>query len=207
MACNRTDEELWDGIDQGLPEVLSHLRECSHCRRRADAFRSTIDAVRLASIPSTPPLPEKIGSYLINRRLGEGGMGIVYEGEQRTPRRLVAVKVVRGGRHVEGYRVKLFEREIQTLARLKHPSIASIYEAGMTEDGQHFFAMELVRGVQLNEYVQGQRVPRAERLDIFCKVCDAINYAHQRGVIHRDLKPSNILSIDSRRFLSSPSMS
>ena len=116
-------------------------------------------------------------------------MGIVYEGEQHNPARLVAVKVVRGGHHVDEYRLKLFQREVRTLARLKHPAIASIYEAGRDSSGQHYFTMELVRGQKLNEYVCERDVPRRSRLDLFCKICDAINYAHQRGVIHRDLKP------------------
>lgn len=123
-------------------------------------------------------------------------MGIVYEVEQQTPRRMVALKVIRGGHHIDEYRLRLFQREAQTLARLRHPAIASIYEAGRTEDGQEFFAMELVRGVPLNTYVKENNLARRKRLELFRKICDAINYAHQRGVIHRDLKPSNIL-VDS----------
>lgn len=193
MSCNISEEELWDGIDRDLPETHAHLATCHECQKRAAEFREGIEAIRVASTPSSPPLPQKIGSYLICRRLGEGGMGIVYEGEQQTPKRSVAVKVVRGGQYVDEYRVRLFQREVQTLARLKHPSIAAIYDAGRTEDGQHFFAMELVHGVRLNEYVQNRDASRLERLELFGKICDAINYAHQRGVIHRDLKPSNIL--------------
>ena len=120
-------------------------------------------------------------------------MGIVYEGEQASPRRNVAVKVIRGGRFVDEYRVKLFHREVQTLARLRHPAIAAIYDAGRTDDGQHFFAMELVQGAPLNEFVREREVGLRARLALFCRICDAINYAHQRGVIHRDLKPSNVL--------------
>ena len=193
MSCNISEEELWDGIDRDLPEISAHIATCPTCQRRAAQFRESIEAVRVASTPSSPPLPDKIGSYLILKRLGEGGMGIVYEGEQQTPRRFVAVKVVRGGQYVDEYRVRMFQREVQTLARLKHPSIAAIYDAGRTEDGQHFFAMELVRGVRLGEYVHKEGISRQGRLGLFQKICDAINYAHQRGVIHRDLKPSNIL--------------
>lgn len=120
-------------------------------------------------------------------------MGIVYEAEQQAPKRLVAIKVVRGGRHVDEYHLKLFEREAQTLARLKHPAIAAIYQGGRTDEGEHFFAMELVRGAPLNQYVREQNISRRERLKLFSGICQAINYAHQRGVIHRDLKPSNIL--------------
>lgn len=150
-------------------------------------------AVTLVATPLQDPLPARIGSYAIHRRLGQGGMGIVYEGEQLTPRRLVAIKVVRGGAFADPYRLRLFEREAQTLARLKHPAIAAIYEGGRTQDGQPFFAMELVHGAPLTEFVRQQKLSRRERLELFRHICDAMNYAHQRGVIHRDLKPSNIL--------------
>jgi len=193
MSCNLSEEELWSGLDRNAPEVERHVALCEECQNRAAGFRAGVDAVTQASIPSNPPLPERVGSYVIHRRLGEGGMGIVYEGEQQTPRRLVAVKVVRGGQYVDETRVRLFQREVETLARLRHPAIASIYDAGRTEDGQHFFAMELVRGQELTAYVRDHGVPRRERLELFCKICDALHYAHLRGVIHRDLKPTNIL--------------
>ena len=145
------------------------------------------------------PMPSQIGTFRIVRRLGEGGMGVVYEAEQQMPRRPVALKVIRGGHSVSELHIKLFQREAQALARLKHQGIASIYEAGCTDDGQHYFAMELVSGVRLTEFANGtgrdgRRMSLTERLRLFCKVCDAINYAHQRGIIHRDLKPSNILA-------------
>ncbi len=193
MSCSLSEEELWSGIDRNAPEVAEHLAGCDICRTRAEQFRAGIETIAEVSTPPLRPLPLAIGSYRIHRRLGEGGMGIVYEGEQQTPNRRVAIKVVRGGQSADGYRVRLFQREAQTLARLKHPAIAAIYEAGRTNDGQDFFAMELVRGTPLNEYVRQQRVPRRQRLDLFRRICDAINYAHQRGVIHRDIKPSNIL--------------
>ncbi|UCE58915.1 MAG: protein kinase [Phycisphaerales bacterium] len=196
MSCNLSEQELWSWIDSNAPEVHEHLAHCPTCQERASTFRAGIDALTAASIPESPPLPEKVGSYQIRRRLGEGGMGIVYEGEQAKPKRMVAVKVVRGGAYVDDHRVRLFQREVETLARLKHPAIAGIYEAGRTDEGQHFFAMELVSGVRLDEYVRGNRIERPERLELFRKICDAINYAHQRGVIHRDLKPTNIL-VDS----------
>ena len=140
-----------------------------------------------------------IHNFRIMRKLGEGGMGVVYEAEQLHPRRPVAVKVIRGGAFVDEHAVKLFQREAQALARLKHPGIAAIYEAGQTEHEEHFIAMELVRGTPVLQYVHAgerDRTPQAEierRLRLFCKICEAVNYAHQKGVIHRDLKPSNIL--------------
>ncbi len=150
------------------------------------------EATETATKPPTAA-GRTIGGYRILRVLGEGGMGIVYEAEQPDPRRPVALKVVRGGRYLDEHHIKLFQREAQTLARLKHPYIAAIYEAGRTDEGQHFFAMELVRGESLKEYIRAKKPPMRARLELFHKICDAINYAHQRGVIHRDLKPSNIL--------------
>ena len=145
------------------------------------------------------PLPRSIGHFRILRQIGEGGMGVVYEAEQQHPKRAVALKVIRGGGYVDEHRVRLFQREAQTLARLKHPSIAAIYESGHTDDGHHFFAMELVRGETLDAFAKRRPAAdltpseRRERLELFRKICDGVSYAHQRGVIHRDLKPSNIL--------------
>jgi serine/threonine protein kinase len=150
---------------------------------------------------STTPI--LIGDYRLLRKLGEGGMGVVYEAEQQNPRRSVGLKIIRGGRLVDEYQVKLFQREARALARLKHPGIAAIYEAGCADDGQHYFVMELVRGIPLLDYVKGRRLRGAQapsnvrrRLELFLKICEAISYAHQRGVIHRDLKPANIMVAD-----------
>lgn len=196
MSCNMTEQELWSGLDRNAPELKEHIETCSTCRVRAAEFRAGMAAVSAVSSPPNQRIPPRVGSYRIVRRLGEGGMGIVYEGEQQTPKRAVAIKVIRGGHHADVVRIKLFQREAQTLARLRHPAIGAIYEAGQTDDGQDFFAMELVRGVPLNQYLREHHIPRPDRLRLFCRICDAINYAHQRGVIHRDLKPSNIL-VDS----------
>ncbi len=151
-------------------------------------------------IPSAPTgeLPKSIGRYRILGKLGEGGMGIVYEAEQQDPRRRVALKVVRGGRFVDEATIRMFRREAETLARLRHPNIGAIYESGHTDEGQHFFAMELVQGDNLDVFLAKR--PRAViqeelrfRLALFRRIADAVHYAHQRGVIHRDLKPSNII--------------
>ena len=122
----------------------------------------------------------------------------MYEAEQDHPRRLVALKVIRGGLPDER-RLRLFEREMQALARLRHPAIAAIYQAGQTDDGAPFFAMELAHGTTLSEAMRGSGPaaaalgPLASRLRLFVEICEAVNYAHQRGVVHRDLKPANIL--------------
>jgi len=139
------------------------------------------------------PAPGSLVGYRIVREIGRGGMGVVYEAEQEQPQRAVALKLIRGGAFADEHRLRLFEREIETLARLQHPGIAAIHEARRTKDGHPFFAMELVRGVPLTQYAQRERLPRRKRLQLFRQVCEAVTYAHQRGVIHRDLKPSNIL--------------
>ena len=148
--------------------------------------------------PAPTRLPKAIGRYRILGKLGEGGMAVVYEAEQQHPKRKVALKVIRGGQFVDESSARMLQREAETLALLKHPNIGAIYESGRTEDGQHFFAMELVRGETLGVYL-GQRpksITREElelRLRLFRKIADAVHYAHQRGVIHRDLKPSNLI--------------
>jgi serine/threonine protein kinase len=139
-----------------------------------------------------------IGHYRVIRRLGEGGMGIVYAAEQRNPARTVALKVIRGGQFVDDLHVRMFQREAETLARLKHPDIAAIYEAGRTDDGQHYFAMELVEGATLADFLASRPreldAPELRfRLRLMHRIAEAVHYAHQRGVIHRDLKPSNVI--------------
>src|SRR5262249_55805392 len=154
--------------------------------------------IPLAQTPVQAVVGRKIGPYRILGKLGEGGMGLVFEAEQAAPRRRVALKVIRGGELVGEVHLQLFRREVETLARLKHPNIASIYDAGVTETGEHYFAMELVPGASLDQYLAGRPAPDNPseirfRLRLFRTLCDGVAYAHQRGVIHRDLKPSNIL--------------
>jgi predicted Ser/Thr protein kinase len=142
-----------------------------------------------------PDAPERIGPYRIQGVLGQGGMGVVYRAEQDNPRRAVALKVIRPG--VESREtLRRFEHEAQVLAWLQHPGIAQIFEAGVAKTDQGlrpFFAMELVAGQPLSEYARGRRLDTAARLALLARVCDAVQHAHQKGVIHRDLKPGNIL--------------
>jgi eukaryotic-like serine/threonine-protein kinase len=173
--------------------TVDDARRRSGDRRGPDAASGHGDTETTEAPPIVRPT---LGNYRLLRRLGEGGMGVVHEAEQHNPRRVVALKVIRGSQ-VSDRDVRLFQREAQALARLKHPSIAAIYEAGRTDEGEHFFAMELVRGVRLIEYAASQEgapsIILQQRLDLFLEICSAVSYAHQRGVIHRDLKPSNIL--------------
>jgi len=143
----------------------------------------------------SPPVddPESIGPYRILGVLGEGGMGVVYEAEQTVPvRRRVALKVMKQGMDTRQV-VARFEAERQALAVMHHPGIAQVYDGGASGTGRPYFAMELVRGTPLTTYCDTHNLALAERLALFIKVCDAIQHAHQKGVIHRDLKPSNIL--------------
>jgi tetratricopeptide (TPR) repeat protein len=119
-------------------------------------------------------------------------MGVVYEAEQDNPRRPVALKVLRPGL-VSPALLRRFAGEAHILGRLHHPGIAAIYEAGVADDGQPFFALEYVRGVALDEYARRHGLDGAARLGLLARVCDAVQHAHEQGVIHRDLKPSNIL--------------
>ncbi|HEX5273067.1 MAG TPA: serine/threonine-protein kinase, partial [Gemmataceae bacterium] len=136
--------------------------------------------------------PRRVGHYRIVRRIAEGGMGAVYEAEQDNPRRTVALKVVRAG-FTSPALVKRFTHEAQILGRLHHPGIAQVYEAGLGDDGQPFFAMEFIRGVPLDEHARHCSLTVAARLELMARVCDAVQHAHEKGVIHRDLKPANIL--------------
>ena len=138
-------------------------------------------------------LPETVGPYRITGILGEGGMGIVYRAEQDEPiHRELAVKVVRTDLSIPGAHER-FMAERQALARLSHPAIAQMYEAGTTQEGFPYFAMELVTGRPITEYCDGSRLSVEERLDLFIQVCEGVQHAHHRGIIHRDLKPSNVL--------------
>jgi serine/threonine protein kinase len=138
-------------------------------------------------------LGSRVGPYTILEKLGEGGMGTVYVAEQHEPvRRRVALKVIKPGMDSRQV-VARFEAERQALAMMDHPSIAKIYDGGMTPSGRPYFVMELVPGVPITEYCDRERFTVRNRLGLFVLVCRAVQHAHQKGVIHRDLKPSNIL--------------
>ncbi len=137
--------------------------------------------------------PDRIGPYRVLRVLGEGGMGVVYEAEQTEPvTRRVALKVLKLGMDTREI-VARFEAERQALAVMEHPSIAKVLDAGASETGRPYFVMEHVRGVPFTEYCDMHRLSTRDRLELFLPVCQAIQHAHQKGVIHRDLKPSNVL--------------
>lgn len=146
------------------------------------------------------PFEQQIGPYELLSVLGEGGFGIVFLAEQREPvRRKVALKIAKPGRDSPQLLAR-FEAEKQALALLDHPNIARVFDAGKTANGHPFFAMEYVSGVPINTFCDQEQLSVEERLRLFMIVCEAIQFAHQKGIIHRDIKPSNVLvtSLDGK---------
>ena len=134
-----------------------------------------------------------IGPYKLLEKIGEGGFGVVWMAEQTEPvRRRVALKIVKAGMDTREL-IARFEAERQALALMDHPNIAKIFDAGATDTGRPYFVMELVRGVPITRYCDANRLSPEARLALFISVCQAVQHAHQKGVIHRDLKPSNVL--------------
>jgi serine/threonine protein kinase/tetratricopeptide (TPR) repeat protein len=135
----------------------------------------------------------RIGRYSLLKMLGEGGMGIVYLAQQDQPiKREGALKVIKPGMDTKRV-ISRFETERQVLALLKHPNIAQVYDAGTTDSGRPYFVMEYVEGLPITEHCDHYKLTIEERLDLFLQVCQAVQHAHQKGIIHRDIKPSNIL--------------
>ncbi len=169
----------------------------------ADPPPSSDDATRDApwSTPlqpaALPPLAEgpgsQIGPYRLLQQIGEGGMGAVFMAEQDRPvRRRVALKVIKPGMDSAQVLAR-FEAERQALALMEHPNIARVLDAGATDSGRPFFVMELIKGIPITQYCDEARLSPRERLELFVPVCQAIQHAHQKGIIHRDIKPSNVL--------------
>jgi serine/threonine protein kinase/tetratricopeptide (TPR) repeat protein len=158
-----------------------------------DRTPSPNDTDRPTPRPITEAPGTKIGPYKLREKIGEGGMGVVYLAEQEKPvRRRVALKIIKPGMDTEQV-VTRFEAERQALALMDHPSIARVFDAGATDTGRPYFVMELVKGVPITDYCDTVHLTPRERLELFIPVCQAIQHAHQKGIIHRDVKPSNAL--------------
>ena len=156
----------------------------------ADAGRRSEAAVE------SPPEATVAGRYRLLQKLGEGGMGQVWLAEQTTPvQRQVALKLIRTGVYDDSL-LQRFQSERQSLAIMDHPSIAKVFDAGTTSDGQPYFAMEYVQGLPITDYCDAKKLKIRDRLELFMRVCEGVQHAHQKAIIHRDLKPANILVVD-----------
>jgi serine/threonine protein kinase/tetratricopeptide (TPR) repeat protein len=158
-----------------------------------------VDAAEPPAIPTGPyePIAERpgsrIGPYVLREQIGDGGFGLVFVAEQFEPvKRKVALKIIKPGMDSQQV-IARFEAERQALALMDHPNIAKVLDAGATDSGRPYFVMELVRGVPITEYCDKNQLAPKDRLDLFITVCQAIQHAHQKGIIHRDVKPSNVL--------------
>ncbi|MHC4533083.1 MAG: protein kinase domain-containing protein, partial [Planctomycetota bacterium] len=148
-------------------------------------------------VPTYLPIEEAPGTiidrYKLLEKIGEGGMAVVYMAEQQKPiRRKVALKIIKLGMDTKSV-IARFEAERQALAMMDHPNIAKVLDAGATETGRPYFVMELVTGVSITEYCDKNSLSTKERLNLFIQVCNAVQHAHQKGIIHRDIKPTNVM--------------
>jgi WD40 repeat protein/serine/threonine protein kinase len=159
--------------------------------RPAAAPRGPSGTIAIVAVSEQPG--DRIGRYKLLQQIGEGGAGTVFMAEQEEPvRRRVALKVLKPGMDTKSV-IARFETERQALAMMDHANIAKVLDAGATDTGRPYFVMELVRGIRITEYCDQYNLPTRERLRLFIQVCQAIQHAHQKGIIHRDIKPSNIL--------------
>jgi serine/threonine protein kinase/predicted esterase len=195
-------------IQKPLPERGSFLeRACggdAALRTQVEALlvahdnpESLFGAAALAATVEAAPIAERageqIGPYKLLQQIGEGGFGVVFMAEQEQPvRRLVALKIIKPGMDTRDVIARL-ESERQALALMDHPNIARVLDAGATDSGRPYFVMELVKGVPITEFCDRNHLPTEKRLELFITVCQAIQHAHQKGVIHRDIKPSNVM--------------
>lgn len=162
-------------------------------RREVEALLALDERTTTHASRSAPATSGSIGPFRLLQKIGEGGMGEVWEAEQQKPvRRRVALKLVKWGMDTREVLAR-FESERQALVLMNHSTIARAFEAGATDEGRPYFAMEFVRGLPITSYCDAQRLDTRHRLELFRQVCEGVQHAHQKGVIHRDIKPSNIL--------------
>jgi eukaryotic-like serine/threonine-protein kinase len=203
---NREREIFEQAIDIAAPNERAAFLEsvCEGDDALRDRLFSLVSAYDEAGtfLPLTPKVDAAVrdegpgavvGRYKLLEKIGEGGFGVVYMAEQREPvKRRVALKIIKLGMDTRQI-VGRFEAERQALAMMDHPNIARVLDAGATEMGRPFFVMELVRGVPVTEFCDQNKLSMEGRLRLFIHVCEAIQHAHQKGIVHRDIKPSNVL--------------
>lgn len=187
-----SDDATFRGSDHA-PGVQTARAQIEAARLRE---RDLIAAGQLTATmsESVAPLPEKaLPGYTILREIHRGGQGVVYQALQQSTNRKVAIKVLLEGAHASKSARQRFDREIELVASLRHPNVISVFHSDQTTDGLRFCVMDYVRGQPITQHVKQSKLTLQDTLRVFAQVCDAVNHAHQKGVIHRDLKPSNIL--------------
>ncbi len=197
-VMNLDPAERERALDQATETDRRVVSEVRHMIAADSAIGSSLESPPLVSAGAVDPARPgpKIEGFAIRRRIGAGGMGVVFEADQQSPKRRVALKLIRSGLLSENL-LRRFALESEALGRLQHPGIAQIFEAGTCETGEPYFAMEFVEGATLIDFARARELDRRDRLGLFAQVCDAVQHAHQKGVVHRDLKPSNILVNDA----------
>lgn len=197
---NKKLEELF-GMASELPAGERDAFLARHCQGDAELESQLRVLLRQGDRPTAtvlrgtaePESGDRIGRYKLVKLLGAGGMGSVYLANQEEPvQRLVALKMIHPGMSSEEV-VRRFDLERQTLALMDHPCIATIYDGGTADSGQPYLVMEYVNGLSITEYCDRHHLGTSARLELFCRVCDAVQHAHQKAIIHRDLKPGNVL--------------
>jgi eukaryotic-like serine/threonine-protein kinase len=192
MNCERCGRSLSESAtDTICPACVAQLGQASWLSEPEEAAAESAIALNPPAITETAGAV--IGHYKLLELLGEGGFGIVWAAEQREPvRRRVALKIIKLGMDTRQV-VARFEAERHALALMDHPNIARVLDAGTTDAGRPYFVLELVKGIPITQYCEREKLRTSDRLDLFIRVCRAIQHAHQKGIIHRDIKPSNIL--------------
>jgi serine/threonine protein kinase/Flp pilus assembly protein TadD len=203
----RERSEFLDQACAGRPDLRARVEALLHAHREGASFLgepagdagatsaftpSMEDASLGAAVPMETP-GTIIGPYKLLEQIGEGGMGLVFVAEQERPvRRRVALKIIKPGMDSRQV-IARFEAERQALAMMDHANIAKVHDGGATPEGRPYFVMEFVKGKPITEYCDQNRLATRQRLELFLDVCNAVQHAHQKGIIHRDIKPSNVL--------------
>ncbi len=200
-ALNLTAEERSAFLQKQFgqdPELCREIETLLQAHQNASTFMesSAFEQVQFNSVDVTPLA--RVGPYRIVRKLGRGGMGVVYLAfrDDDVVKKRVALKLIRAGMTKESIEQRFF-LERQALATLEHPNIARFLDGGFTDDGRPYYVMEYVEGEPIHRFCDSHRLTVRQRLRLFCRVCSAVHYAHQNLIVHRDLKPDNILVLPS----------
>jgi len=193
-------DHVCGGNGQLRQRIVERLFKASQTTGMAPEYKPTPSCSETLVVPFVQEPPgekpgDRIGRYKLLELIGEGGMGSVWVAEQTEPvRREVALKVIKLGMDTKQV-IARFEAERQALALMEHPNIAKVLDAGATETGRPYFVMERIKGIPITKYCDDHKLDTRQRLELFIQVCQAVQHAHQKGIIHRDIKPSNILVI------------